>query len=487
MNIDKIIFNSMKPSPVLEAYLEKRLAPVTHMPNGESLIKGLRSHDEYVASVKEDKASIPFPTEALKEEAEALVRHIIETPLVKLPKGTKKVAFEQNGVKGYLIGTPVGDKHTKVQWVTEKGEILHTATIANPDFPNIVVVDDFVYNHQEDEYGASHGRIVSRFLKRNPFLNLEGQHDEVYLNYPCRDKTGQKIMEVVLDDQGNQVIENGVVKMKVKTEKRLVSFFRQILTRLEGGERIDGFNHSKAGCVDVKIGESMINQHQKLIKFLQNHITANDTPDSLALRKDLKALTHYGRNSIDKGSPLAFFQAGGNYGLEESPTDFRVTPEAVFLHPDSYLVGGLNDARQKHPESSGWHPSNQLNQILYVNASAPFEYTIRSNQHGFNFTGGDPDIDGVDITREEMEATLKACGLNISYEDFIKQLPSKIRGTSFATPWLLAENFKALIADAVKTNEGTLPRGLDSDFYKRVETLGIEIPVQGEPQYNPKK
>jgi hypothetical protein len=70
---------------------------------------------------------------------------------------------------------------------------------------------------------------------------------------------------------------------------------------------------------------------------------------------------------------------------------------------------------------------------------------------------------------------------------FIKQLASKCEGTSFATLWLLAEKFKALIADAVKTNEGTLPRGLDSDFYKRVETLGIEIPVQGEPQYNPKK
>jgi len=457
------------------------------MPNGNLLIKGLPPHDEYVARSHKVQSSTPFPAKALKIEAEETVRHIIETPSVKLPKGTKKVAFEHNGIKGYLIGTPVGTKHTKMQWVSETREILHQATILNTDLPNIVVRDNFVYDYTEDEYGASHGRIVGRFLKRNPFLNLEGQHDEVYLNYPCRDKMGQKIMEIVLDDQGNKIIENGVVKMKVKTEKHRVSFFRELLNRLNMGERIDGVNHSKAGCVSVSIGESLIDQPQKVIKFLQKHITDESTPDSVTLLNDLKALTHYGRNSIGKGSPLAFYQAGGNYGLKESPVKIKMTTEAAFLHPDSYLVGGLDDAGQKHSESSGWHPSNQLNQTPFVNASAPLEYKVRSNQHGFNFTGGDPDIDGVDITRDEIEATLKACRLTISYEEFIKQLPFNIKSTSFAAPLRLAEDFKGKIAEVVKANEGKLPRGLDPKFYKQLETLGIEIPVQGEPQYNPKK
>jgi hypothetical protein len=367
----------------------------------------------------------------------------------------------------------------------ETGEILHTATIAKEDFPKIVVVDDFVYNHQEDEYGASHGRTVCAFLNRfNPFLNVEKQESERFLRYPCRDWNGQIIMKAVLDDQGNQIIENGKVKQKVMTVGCKLNTFRTLLNRLGMGERIDGVNHSIAGIVSMT--DPSIDQPKQLRRRALRMITGDASSNYLTKLNDLKELTHYGRSPIDPRSPLKFYQGAGNSGRRENASYILMSCEAFFLHPNAHLVGGLDDAGQKHPKSNGWY-RGQLNKIPFVNASAPFEYTIRSNQHGFNFTGGNPDLDDVDITREKIEANLNACGLKMSYEDFIKQLPPEIEGTSFATPWRLAENFKAFIVNAVKANEGTLPRGLDPDFYKRLETLGIKIPVQGEPQYNPKK
>ncbi len=516
MNIDRIIFNSMKPSLVLEAYMEKIMAPLTHIPNGESIIKGLPTHDEYVAQAQKAQSSMPLPTNSLRKEAEALVRQIIETPLVKLPKGTNKVAFEQNGVSYYLIGTPVGTKHTNMKVVSEEtGEILHTATIAKEDFPKIVVVDDFVYKHHEDEYGASHGRTVCAFLNRfNPFLNVEQLlYDKRVLNYPIRvgvldkqgkpvlDKDGRKSIEVlrvpVLDDQGNPIIENGVVKMEVKTEKRQVNPFELLLNRLGKGDRVDGVNHS-LGTADITLLVPPLIEYcyYPLVIKRISESSLGKFPHNSGKLNSLKMLTSYGRNPIDKGSPLAFYQPGGNKGskekfLQEGPDNFfqvEMHSEPVFLHPYSKVVGGINIRGEKHADSSGWHPNGQLNEIPFVNAVAPYEHKVSYNQYGINFTtGGDPDLDGVDITREKIEANLNACGLNIPYEDFIEQLPPVLKGTSFAAPQRLAEDFNEYIADAVKANEGTLPRGLDPDFYKRLETLGIKNPVQGEPQYNPKK
>ncbi len=517
MNIDRIIFNSMKPSLVLEAYMEKIMAPLTHIPNGESIIKGLPTHDEYVAQAQKAQSSMPLPTNSLRKEAEALVRQIIETPLVKLPKGTNKVAFEQNGVSYYLIGTPVGTKHTNMKVVSEEtGEILHTATIAKEDFPKIVVVDDFTDESEikcRPTWGALHGELVTAFVKLNPFLNVEQLlYDKRVLNYPIRvgvldkqgkpvlDKDGRKSIEVlrvpVLDDQGNQIIENGVVKMKVKTEKRQVNPFKLLLNRLGKGDRVDGVNHSM-GTAETTLSVTPIFEscYYPLVIKRISECSLGKFPHHSDRLHSLKMLTSYGRNPIDKGSPLAFYQPGGNNGLEEKflqegPYNFfqvNMSSESVFLHPDSKVVGGINIRGEKHAGSGGWNPNGQLTEIPFVNAVAPYEHKVSYNQHGFNCTGGNPDLDGVDITREKIEANLNACGLNISYEDFIEQLPPVLKGTSFAAPQRLAEDFNEYIADAVKANEGTLPRGLDPDFYKRLETLGIKNPVQGEPQYNPKK
>jgi hypothetical protein len=310
---------------------------------------------------------------------------------------------------------------------------------------------------------------------------------------PVLDKAGRKRIEVlrvpVLDHQGNQIIENGEVKQNVKTEKRHINPFRQLLNRLGSGERIDGVNHSRGQ--GLPIGIPPIVEHREFMNALSDYVTTKLHPYYLNILNDRKALTYYGRTPIDQASPLMFYQSARNEGLTESPEKIVVGYASTFMHPDSKLVGGLNGFGKKHPSSSGWYPSGEssgeLNQIPFVNAAAPYSYRTRENPSGINITGGDPNRDGVSITRETIEANLKACGLQTSYKDFLKQLPFFLEGSSYASPWLLAENFKGYIAKAVQANEGKLPRGLEPEFHQRLETLGIKIPVQGEPQYNPKK
>jgi hypothetical protein len=117
----------------------------------------------------------------------------------------------------------------------------------------------------------------------------------------------------------------------------------------------------------------------------------------------------------------------------------------------------------------------------FVNTAELYEYKVSANDQGINLTGGNIDTDGPDILFEELGMTRE------QYKAFIPTLPLIIRGSSGASPKSLAKAFCIKTATAVQANEGKLPRGLEPEFHQRLKTLGIKIPVQGKPQYNPKK
>jgi hypothetical protein len=522
----------LKPSPVLEKYLDAKFKNPL-IKDGIPLIQGLPSGDVFIQQAKKEQEEILFPVEALKEEAEQKVREVIKTPLVELPKGMKKVAFTHEGVEGYLIGTPVGNKHQRVQWVTKEGDILHEAVIFEGDFPNVLVVDDFKNNFLDFE--VSHGLLVERFLKRfNPFLNVEEvQYKDWYdkgtsiwqqilnrlrderinaINYSIAHK------EVLIKKEPNlqakwekgplgltavwtkldpiKIIREKVIadliklekesipelnteveklkKIKILLEVQTLDDFMKKVVELGEIDQVEAIEWLKTNTDTLDTIKEQLKTEQtdaeEKISVLEQKIKSNKT--FLDYFKTFSDLTKHGKYPSIFQKPVDFYQAIGNEGFEEksSPGFYLVAPDIAMNH--GYRVGGTQADGSLHP---------QVNSAILVNKTAPFSYEVTTSEEGANITGGHPKIEGIDISPEDMGMDSYLYNL---YKRFGRSnLPNEIEGTSYASPTALAKDWLPKVADAVRKNEGKLPNQVPEDLQRNMKTLGINVPKQGPPSY----
>jgi hypothetical protein len=517
----------LKPSHVLEKYLDAKFKNPL-IKDGIPLIQGLPSHDVFIQQAKKEQEEILFPVEALTEEAEQKVREIIKTPLVQLPQGMKKVAFTHEGVEGYLIGTPVGNKHQRVQWVDKKGNILHQAVIANEDFPNVLVVD--VFKRDEDcrnfkKFRISHGDIVKKFVERfNPFLNIEE------VEFKDWDAKGTNIWQQILNrlsDERIDAINHSITSpklwiekepnleckwekgplgltavwtkldpIKIIREKLLINLFQpeevfisELNTEVENLKKIKMF--LEVQTLDdlmkkvVELGE--LDQAEATEWLKTNTDTLDTIKELLKIEKtdaeekisvlEQKIKAH--KRFVNNHKTFSDLTKHGKYpSIFQKPVDFyQAIGNEGFEEkssPGFYLLSrniAMNHGYRVGGTQADGRLHPEVNSAIFVNKTAPYSYKITSSEEGINITGGD----GVDFRRKEIDTD--------DYATYLTDLPEEIAGTSFASPTALAKDWLPKVADAVRKNEGKLPNQVPENLLKTMKTLGIDVPKQGPPSY----
>ena len=497
-----------KPSGVFEKYLNQMLSVPCRKKDGSLLVHGLPSHDAFIRQPKE---GVRFPERALEKEAQKKVRQIIATPLVQLPKGMKKVAFTHEGVEAYLIGTPVGDKHQRVQWVKKDGTLLHEAVMANDDFPNVLVVDEFL--EKDSESHVSHGVEVTKFLERfNPFLNIEKVQYQVgesrdpnsWREILNRLKTGERIdainhsivmkpswikkqspeqIKTVMrslfsNRKTNSLHQLKLEKQELEDVERLLKadtledlFAIMLKLKPELTEHISDLKRNNSHTLESlkRELESSVTNLKENISALEHNIKIYTQEDTLIT--DLRQVSNYGRNPLAPNTKqkVSLYKGSGNFGLDESKNEgYHLVSPDVASH-DGYVVGGTLPDGTLHPETNGG---------ILVNKTAPYSFNVTHSEEGINITGGDPKVDGIDISPEDMGKSL------FYYNAIIRSnLPEEISGTSFSSPTTLSLDWLPVIAETVRKNEGKLPNQLPPKLLKLLDSLSTHLPKQGPPSY----